>query len=360
MNCTQIWGASRKEKHCHSKLYISLVFCSAQINTQSKSVYEGHRLNPTMDSADKLRLQKNHASILDDLSVDDVLVYLVQEGILNDDDQERIQGEKTRRDRVAKLLSMLPYRWEAPLTRHRRNVCPINLHFDFVLVTSTLSQRKGRAQTMLYPSCDQVVWGGGPLGRQRWHVPAYSRLKTQPIPLWAKSYHSKQCLRKLSGSADLSSKLLNFRFRGSRAYSVFREALQKGDVYSWLVEQMDKTDVTSDDPPDPIGPVKGWFPTPSPLPLFIFPHKRPFARGSWWHPLGFFWLRDPAVHSCHHAFASLSVHSWIFFHFRTKSQGVEASQSTLWCGEGLEEFCAIVGNNRVWNPGNRLRHRFVR
>ena len=63
-----------------------------------------------MDSADKLRLQKNHASILDDLSVDDVLVYLVQEGILNDDDQERIQGEKTRRDRVAKLLSMLPYR----------------------------------------------------------------------------------------------------------------------------------------------------------------------------------------------------------------------------------------------------------
>ena len=63
-----------------------------------------------MDEDDKIRLQKNQASLLDDLRVDDILLYLIQEDVLTADDAERIKSEKTRRDRVQKLLSMLPYR----------------------------------------------------------------------------------------------------------------------------------------------------------------------------------------------------------------------------------------------------------
>ena len=73
-----------------------------------------------MDEADKIRLQKNQASLLEDLRVDDVLVYLIQEGVITDDDAERIKSEKTRRDRVQKLLSMLPYRYSKRILDHWR------------------------------------------------------------------------------------------------------------------------------------------------------------------------------------------------------------------------------------------------
>ena len=69
-----------------------------------------------MNEYDKIRLQKNQSSLLDDLSVDDVLVHLIQEDILTDDDAERIKSEKTRRDRVQKLLSLLPYRYNQVLS----------------------------------------------------------------------------------------------------------------------------------------------------------------------------------------------------------------------------------------------------
>ena len=65
-----------------------------------------------MDECDKVRLQKNRSSLLDDLSVDDVLIHLIQGDVLTDDDAERIKSEKTRRDRVQKLLSLLPYRYK--------------------------------------------------------------------------------------------------------------------------------------------------------------------------------------------------------------------------------------------------------
>ena len=69
-----------------------------------------------MNECDKIRLQKNQSSLLDDLSVDDVLVHLIQEDIITDDDAERIKSEKTRRDRVQKLLSLLPYRYKQVFT----------------------------------------------------------------------------------------------------------------------------------------------------------------------------------------------------------------------------------------------------
>lgn len=75
-----------------------------------------------MDECDKVRLKKNEGSLLEDLRVDEVLLHLMQEDILNDDDCERIKSEKTRRDRVQKLLSMLPYRYMSLLYMIYRNL----------------------------------------------------------------------------------------------------------------------------------------------------------------------------------------------------------------------------------------------
>ena len=46
-------------------------------------------------------------------------------------------------------------------------------------------------------------------------------------------------------------------FRGSKTYKEFREALLKDNAYSWLVVDLDKTDVTSVSAST--GPIKGWY-----------------------------------------------------------------------------------------------------
>ncbi len=63
-----------------------------------------------MEASDLQRLQRNRAALLDDLSADEVALFLVQEGVFTEDDAERVAAEKTRRDRVAKLLALLPFR----------------------------------------------------------------------------------------------------------------------------------------------------------------------------------------------------------------------------------------------------------
>ena len=64
-----------------------------------------------MNEADKFRLQKNQGLLLEDLRAEDVLLHLEQDGVLTEDDCERIKAEKTRRDKVSKLLQILPYRY---------------------------------------------------------------------------------------------------------------------------------------------------------------------------------------------------------------------------------------------------------
>lgn len=62
-------------------------------------------------------------------------------------------------------------------------------------------------------------------------------------------------------------------FRGSKAYGIFREALQKDGAYTWLVEKLDATDVTSGGPAETIGPITGTIaqhPVPVKAPRGIF------------------------------------------------------------------------------------------
>lgn len=63
-----------------------------------------------MDKRHRQVLQINTEKLTNDLDPLGILGYLYQEGALYEDDMERIRAEKTSKDQVMKLLSILPKR----------------------------------------------------------------------------------------------------------------------------------------------------------------------------------------------------------------------------------------------------------
>ena len=60
-----------------------------------------------MNSSEKHRLQKNYRRLLE-VDTSQVTPYLVENGTLTFDDEERIGAQETSQDRMKKLLQMLP------------------------------------------------------------------------------------------------------------------------------------------------------------------------------------------------------------------------------------------------------------
>lgn len=63
-----------------------------------------------MDEKDKLRLRKNRVALIQDLKAEHILDILIQDGIINTDDVERIRSKTTSRDRTGELLDIIPTR----------------------------------------------------------------------------------------------------------------------------------------------------------------------------------------------------------------------------------------------------------
>lgn len=70
----------------------------------------GPNLKMAMDKRHRRVLQQNTTKLANDLDPLGILGYLYQEGILLEDQMERIKVEKTRKDQVVKLLGILPRR----------------------------------------------------------------------------------------------------------------------------------------------------------------------------------------------------------------------------------------------------------
>jgi hypothetical protein len=63
-----------------------------------------------MESDDKLRLIANRDYLVQNIQSDEILDHLVTEQILNDDDIERLNKMDTNRNKVRKILDILPKR----------------------------------------------------------------------------------------------------------------------------------------------------------------------------------------------------------------------------------------------------------
>ena len=60
-----------------------------------------------MDAHNKYRLDKNRVAILDDLFPKDITDQLIQDGILDMDDLDKIMAEKIRKDQARVLVDLI-------------------------------------------------------------------------------------------------------------------------------------------------------------------------------------------------------------------------------------------------------------
>ncbi|KAK3605797.1 hypothetical protein CHS0354_002409 [Potamilus streckersoni] len=81
-----------------------------------------------MDPKDKRSLCKSQVAIVADLEPKDVLEYLLEDGVLTENDVELISNGKTRRERCQLLLSMLPKRGPSAYGSFRKALRAENLY----------------------------------------------------------------------------------------------------------------------------------------------------------------------------------------------------------------------------------------
>ncbi len=88
------------------------------------------------------RLLRNITFLVDDLTVEDVLPFLVQEGVFTMDDCERIQHEVTRRDRAVLLVKLLSSREEEAYKIFRLSLHQLYSHLVDILDNTNFSTGK--------------------------------------------------------------------------------------------------------------------------------------------------------------------------------------------------------------------------
>ncbi|XP_013776967.1 death domain-containing protein CRADD-like [Limulus polyphemus] len=132
-----------------------------------------------MDRMDKLRLQKLHSRLLQDIGVSDVLPILLQDGVLSSEDYEDIKSCCTRTKQTETLLFLLPKRGKRAYScfcQALENSYPWLLTELKNLQITEEEEKKLAADKMYQPLTNEMV----DMLRQnvqlvrRWHVLAHS------------------------------------------------------------------------------------------------------------------------------------------------------------------------------------------
>ncbi|KAK3596776.1 hypothetical protein CHS0354_038777 [Potamilus streckersoni] len=110
-----------------------------------------------MDTEDKKSLCTRRVALVEDLEPQKVLGYLIEDGILTENDVELISNGKTRKERCHLLLSMLPKRGPSAYGSFQRALRATNMypHLDTLLRTN----RQHYTKTSVGISCLQGATG---------------------------------------------------------------------------------------------------------------------------------------------------------------------------------------------------------
>ncbi|KAK3596774.1 hypothetical protein CHS0354_038775 [Potamilus streckersoni] len=102
-----------------------------------------------MDPEDKKSLCTSRVALVEDLEPQQVLGYLIEDGILTENDVELISNGKTRKERCHQLLSMLPKRGPSAYGSFQRALRATNMypHLDTLLRTNRQHYTKTSAET---------------------------------------------------------------------------------------------------------------------------------------------------------------------------------------------------------------------